>query len=190
MNIGIAITGSFCTYSQILEQIEFLISKGNNVIPIVSKEVYSTDTRFGKSNDFIKKLEEVTKNQVVHTIVEAEPLGPKNAIDVLAVAPCTGNTLAKLANGLSDDAVTMSCKAHMRNYKPLVIGLSTNDALGLNLQNIAKLMNAKNVFFIPFRQDAPNTKPKSMIAEFNLLYETILSAYENKQLQPLILGTK
>ncbi len=190
MNIGLAITGSFCTYSQILEQIKFLVEKGNNVIPIVSNEVFSIDTRFGNANEFINKLEEITKNKVVHTIVEAEPLGPKNAIDVLAIAPCTGNTLAKLANGLSDDAVTMSSKAHMRNYKPLVIGLSTNDALGLNLQNIAKLMNAKNVFFIPFRQDAPNTKPKSMIADFSLLYDTILSAIENKQIQPIILGTK
>lgn len=190
MNIGIAITGSFCTYSQIIKIIKEIKEKGNNIIPIVSKEVLLTNTRFGKASDFIKEIEELTEHKVVSNIVEAEPLGPSNSIDVLAIAPCTGNTLAKLANGLSDDAVTMSAKAHMRNYKPLVIGISTNDALGLNLQNIAKLLNAKNVFFVPFRQDSPESKPKSMIADFSMLYETILKAQKKEQIQPLVLGNK
>ncbi len=188
MNIGIAITGSFCTYSKILDEIKKLVNEGNNVIPIVSKEVYSMDTRFGQAKEFIASLKEITKNDVIHTIVDAEPLGPKGLIDVLVVAPCTGNTLAKLANGLSDDAVTMSAKAHMRNYKPLVVSISSNDALGFNLQNIAKLMTAKGVYFVPFRQDAPQQKPKSMIGDLDLLGETIALAYQNKQIQPIILG--
>lgn len=186
MNIGIAITGSFCTYSQILEQIKNLKDDGHNIIPIVSHAVYETDTRFGDAKEFIKTLEEITGNKIVHTIVEAEPLGPKNMIDVLAIAPCTGNTLSKLANGLSDDAVTMSAKAHMRNYKPLVIAISSNDALGLNMKNIATLMNAKNVYFVPFRQDDPIKKPKSLIADLSLLGKTIDEAVANKQIQPII----
>ena len=188
MNIGIAITGSFCTYSNILEQIKLLVDKGHNVVPIVSKEVFGTDTRFGKARDFLDKIEKTTGNNIIHTIVDAEPLGPNNKIDVLAVAPCTGNTLAKLANGLSDDAVTMSAKSHMRNYKPLVIAISTNDGLGLNMQNLAKLLNAKNVYFVPFRQDAPQKKPKSLIADLELLLPTIEKAQKNEQIQPIILG--
>lgn len=188
MNIGLAITGSFCTYTKILEQIEILVKEGNYVTAIVTKEVSSIDTRFGKAEDFLNKLRELTGKEIVSNIVEAEPLGPANAIDVLVIAPCTGNTLSKLANGMSDDAVTMSAKAHMRNFKPLVIGVSTNDALGLNLQNIAKLMNEKNVFFVPFRQDNPDKKPKSMVANWDLVYDTILQAKENKQIQPVILG--
>lgn len=188
MNIGLAITGSFCTYNKILEQIENITKAGHSVTAIVSNEVNSIDTRFGKAEDFLGKLKTLTGKEVVSNIVQAEPLGPSNAIDVLVVAPCTGNTLSKLANGLSDDAVTMSAKAHMRNYKPLVIGVSTNDALGLNLQNIAKLLNEKNVFFVPFGQDSPKNKPKSMVAKWDLLLDTILEAVENKQLQPVILG--
>jgi dipicolinate synthase subunit B len=188
MNIGLAVTGSFCTYEKILEQIKQLVLKGHNVIPIVSTVVSDTDTRFGTANDFLKKLKAETGNEIVSTIVQAEPLGPKGALDVLVVAPCTGNTLAKLASGISDDAVTMSAKAHMRNYKPLVIGVSTNDALGLNLQNIAKLINAKNVFFIPFGQDNSASKPKSMVAKWDKILETILLAVDGKQIQPVILG--
>lgn len=188
MNIGIAITGSFCTYSNILEQIKVLVDKGHNILPIVSKEVLSTDTRFGKAGEFLEKLENITNNKVIKNIVEAEPLGPNNMIDVLAVAPCTGNTLAKLANGISDDAVTMSAKSHMRNYKPLVIAISTNDALGLNMQNLAKLFNAKNVYFVPFRQDSPFKKPKSLISDLSLLLDTIEKANNNEQIQPIMLG--
>lgn len=188
MKIGLAITGSFCTYTKILEQIDVLLKAGHTVTAIVTKEVSEMDTRFGKAWDFLSKLKVLTGKDIVSNIVEAEPLGPANAIEVLVVAPCTGNTLSKLANGISDDAVTMSAKAHMRNYKPLVIGVSTNDALGLNLQNIAKLMNEKNVFFIPFGQDNPKNKPKSMVAKWDLLLDTIVEAKENRQIQPVILG--
>ena len=190
MNIGLGITGSFCTYKQILETAENLTKNNHNVIPIVSNAVLNMDTRFGKAEDFILKLKEITGNEIVSTIVEAEPLGPKNVIDVLAIAPCTGNTLSKLANGISDDAVTMSAKAHMRNYKPLVISVSTNDGLGLNLQNIAKLLNEKDVYFVPFRQDDPIKKPKSLISDLNLLEKTIESAVKHEQIQPLLLSSK
>ena len=186
MNIGLCITGSFCTYEKILEVTKNMIDGGHNVIPIVSYAVKNLDTRFGKAEDFISRIEKLTGNSVVSTIVQAEPLGPQNAIDVLAVAPCTGNTLAKLACGISDDAVTMSCKSHMRNYKPLVIAISTNDALGLNMKNLATLMNEKNVYFVPFGQDNPNSKPKSLIANYDLLLDTILLAEKGRQLQPVI----
>jgi len=188
MNIGLAITGSFCTYNIVFEQIEILTNSGHNVVAIVSNEVATIDTRFGKAEEYLSKLKELTGKEVVFDLVHAEPLGPSNAIDVLAIIPCTGNTLSKLANGQSDDAVTMSAKAHMRNYKPLVIGISTNDALGLNLQNVAKLMNEKNVFFVPFGQDSPKNKPKSMVAKWDLLESTILEAKDGKQIQPVILG--
>lgn len=187
MNIGVAITGSFCTCEQILAQLEKMVEAGHNVIPIVSKAVLKTDTRFGKAEDFIAKIEAICGKKVVKNIVEAEPLGPQNKIDVLAIAPCTGNTLAKLANGLSDDAVTMAAKAHMRNYKPLVIAISSNDGLGLNMQNIAKLMNEKGVYFVPFRQDSPTKKPKSLISDLDLLLDTIMLANKNEQIQPILI---
>ncbi len=188
MKIGLAITGSFCTYEKILEQIDLLIEKGHSVLPIVSSVVKNLDTRFGKADEFIKKIEEKTGKKVVCDIVGAEPLGPSNAFEVLAIAPCTGNTLSKIATGISDDAVTMATKAHMRNYKPLVIAISTNDALGLNMKNIATLLNEKNVYFVPFKQDDPIKKPKSMIADLNLLLPTIEEALKGKQIQPIILG--
>ncbi len=188
MKIGLAITGSFCTYEKILEQIDLLTMAGHTILPIVSTAVKNFDTRFGKAEDFIKKLEEKTGNKAVCDIVGAEPLGPSNAFDILAIAPCTGNTLSKIATGISDDAVTMSAKAHMRNYKPLVIAISTNDALGLNMKNIATLLNEKNVYFVPFKQDDPIKKPKSMIAELNLLIPTLEHALQGKQIQPIILG--
>ena len=187
MNIGIAITGSFCTCENILTQLEKMIKMGHNIIPIISKTVANTDTRFGTAKEFVEKVERICGKRAVRTIVEAEPLGPQNKIDVLAIAPCTGNTLAKIANGLSDDAVTMASKAHMRNYKPLVIAISTNDGLGLNMQNIAKLMNEKKVFFVPFRQDSPTKKPKSLVADLDLLLDTILLAKEGEQIQPVLI---
>ena len=187
MNIGLCITGSFCTYSRIKQTITELIEKGHNVLPIVSKAVLNTDTRFGNAKEFIDEVQSLTGHNVVANIVGAEPLGPQNAIDVLVIAPCTGNTLSKIANGISDDAVSMSAKAHMRNYKPLVIALSTNDALGLNMKNLATLMNAKNVYFVPFGQDDAVKKPKSLISNLDLLEQTIDSAIQGKQLQPVLL---
>ncbi len=188
MKIGLAITGSFCTYEKILEQVDILTSLGHTIIPIVSKAVKNLDTRFGKAENFIKELENKTQHKVVCDIIGAEPLGPSNAFEVLAIAPCTGNTLAKLATGISDDAVTMSAKAHLRNYKPLVIAISTNDALGLNLKNIATLLNEKNVYFVPFKQDDPIKKPKSMVSDLSQLLPTIELAIKGEQIQPIILG--
>lgn len=184
-NLGIAITGSFCTHQTILECIKSL-KKIYNILPIVSTTVATQNTRFGKAKDFLNKLEELTQKKIVSTIQEAETIGPNNLIDILLIAPCTGNTLSKLANGITDNAVTMVCKSHTRNNKPVIIGISTNDALGLNLKNIGLLLNSKNYFFVPFKQDNPTNKPKSLVANWNLIHETILCAEKNIQLQPLI----
>ncbi len=185
MNIGFAITGSFCTHNEIINEIKKLVEKGYNVLPIVTEKVYTTDTRFGLAKDFINNLEQITGNGVVHNIVGAEPIGPKGMIDVLVVAPCTGNTLAKLANAITDNAVTMTAKSLMRNNKPVVIGVSSNDVLGLNMKNFATLLNTKNVFFVPMRQDDPQKKPKSLIAFWQEIEETIISALKGEQLQPI-----
>lgn len=185
MNIGFGITGSFCTHNKALQEVSNLVKRGHNVIPIVSNSVLTTDTRFGKADDFLKKLEDITKNKIISTIVDAEPIGPKNLIDILVIVPCTGNTLSKLANGITDGAVTMTAKAHVRNNKPIVIAVSTNDALGFSLKNIATLMNTKNYYFVPMKQDNPEQKPKSMVALFDKLEDTILLAEQNKQIQPL-----
>lgn len=187
LNIGFGITGSFCTHEKILIEIENLVNKGHNVIPILTDKVLTTSTRFGSSEEFIKKVEKITQNKVVSNIVEAEPIGPKNLIDILVIAPTTGNTLGKLANAITDNAVTMVFKAHIRNNKPVVIGISTNDALGLNLKNIATLLNAKNIFFVPFGQDDPMKKPKSLIADYSKIEETIEFALRGEQVQPLLL---
>jgi dipicolinate synthase subunit B len=188
MNIGFGITGSFCTHKQILEEIKSLIKKGHNIIPIITEVVSKTDTRFGSAKEFIKSLEMVTGNKVVDNIVKAEPLGPKGVIDLIVVAPCTGNTLAKLANAISDNAVTMTAKSLMRNNKPVVIGVSSNDALGQNMQNLAKLMSSKNFYFVPIFQDDPQNKPKSLIAKWSLIEDTILQAKEGKQIQPVLIS--
>ena len=184
-NIGFAITGSFCTHKKILEVIKKL-SENYNIVPIVTNAVKTINTRFGDNKEFLQQLEEITKNKVVATLVDAEPLGPQNKIDVLVIAPCTGNTLAKLASGITDNAVLMTAKAHQRNNKPIVVGISTNDALGLNLKNIATLLNSKNFFFVPFFQDSPKLKPKSLVAKWELLEETIQKAIKNEQIEPLI----
>ncbi len=188
MNIGFAVTGSFCTHKRILEEITSLVNKGYNIIPIVSQVVCTTDTRFGKAQDFLASLENITGNKIIDNIVKAEPLGPKGLIDLIVIAPCTGNTLAKLANAISDNAVTMTAKSLMRNNKPVVIGVSTNDALGQNMQNLAKLMTAKNFYFVPIFQDDPINKPKSLIANWNLIEDTFLQAKDGKQIQPVLIS--
>ena len=186
MNIGFGITGSFCTHDKALEVLKKLVDSGNNVIPIVTDIVYSTDTRFGKASDLIKNLESITGNKVVNSVVTAEPLGPKNLIDILAIVPCTSNTLSKLAHAITDNAVTMTAKAIMRNNKPVVIALATNDGLGLSLPNIATLMNSKNIYFVPFKQDNYEKKPKSLMANWDLTEKTILEAIKGNQLQPVL----
>ena len=189
MNLGFGITGSFCTFERIKTEIQKLKEKGYNILPIFSYVVSSTDTRFGKAADFETEIINITGNTPVKTIVEAEPMGPNNQIDVLVIAPCTGNTLAKLAGAISDTPVTMAAKAHLRNNKPLVIAISTNDALGQNLKNIANMLNTKNVYFVPMRQDDAVKKPKSLVAEYSLIEATVQQALKGQQLQPLLINS-
>lgn len=185
-NIGIAMTGSYCTYKKTFEAIRQLKDTGANLIPIFSFNAASTDSRFGTHDDFLQLAKDLTGKEPILTIPDAEPIGPKSMLDILVIAPCTGNTLSKLANGISDTPVLMAAKSHLRNNKPLVISLSTNDALGMNLKNIGILLNTKNIYFVPFGQDNYRTKPNSMIAHVELLSDTIELAFEYKQLQPVI----
>ncbi|MEI3226795.1 MAG: dipicolinate synthase subunit B [Lachnospiraceae bacterium] len=185
-NIGIAMTGSYCTYKKTFEAIRQLKNTGANLIPIFSFNAASTDSRFGTHDDFLQLARDLTGKEPILTIPDAEPIGPKSMLDILVIAPCTGNTLSKLANGISDTPVLMAAKSHLRNNKPLVISLSTNDALGMNLKNIGILLNTKNIYFVPFGQDNYRTKPNSMIAHVELLSDTIELAFEYKQLQPVI----
>lgn len=185
-NIGFAITGSFCTFEKILQELQRLKEAQANIIPIFSTNAATMDTRFGRAADFVEKVTEITGNQPVLTIAEAEPLGPQEALDILLIAPCTGNTLGKLSNAITDTPVLMAAKAHLRNNKPLVISISSNDALGLNLENIGKLMNTKGIYFVPFGQDACMQKPKSMIAKVELILPTLEQALEGRQLQPIL----
>lgn len=185
-NIDIAMTGSYCTYKKTFEAIRQLKNTGANLIPIFSFNAASTDSRFGTHDDFLQLARDLTGKEPILTIPDAEPIGPKSMLDILVIAPCTGNTLSKLANGISDTPVLMAAKSHLRNNKPLVISLSTNDALGMNLKNIGILLNTKNIYFVPFGQDNYRTKPNSMIAHVELLSDTIELAFEYKQLQPVI----
>ena len=185
-NIGFAITGSFCTHAKVIRVLNELKEKGYEILPIVTNIVYETDTRFGLAKDFISEVEKICGRSVVKDVVNAEPIGPKNMIDVLVIAPCTGNTLSKIANAITDNAVTMVAKAHMRNNKPVVIGVSSNDALGKNAENLAKLINGKNVYFVPFGQDDYVKKPNSLICDWDKIEQTILEAEKGKQLQPIL----
>jgi dipicolinate synthase subunit B len=185
-NLGVCICGSFCTHSVVLDKLQQLKELGIRLYPVISESVQKTDTRFGKSVDFCQRVYEICERVPITTIAEAEPIGPKKELDAMLVAPCTGNTLAKLNNGTTDGAVTMACKAHLRNDRPLIIALATNDALGVNLQNIGGLIIRKNIFFVPFGQDDFIKKPMSMIAHFNDIVPTVESACMGKQLQPVI----
>ena len=184
--IGYALTGSFCTVSRSLETLKGLAER-YEILPIISETVRTTDTRFGRAEDTLKALAEICGKAPVSTIREAEPLGPRVKLDALVIAPCTGNTLAKLANGVTDTAVTMAAKAHLRNGRPLIIAVSTNDGLSQSLYSIAAMMNKKNVYFVPFGQDDPVGKPCSLVAELSLTEETVRLAIEGKQLQPVLL---
>ncbi len=185
-NIGIALTGSYCTYEKIFDSLEKLAETKANLFTIFSDHAATTSSRFGKCHDFIEKAKDITGKEPITTIPDAEPIGPQSMLDILVIAPCTGNTLSKLANGISDTPVLMAAKSHLRNNKPLVISLSTNDALGMNLKNIGILLNTKNIYFVPFGQDNYKTKPNSMIAHVELIPETIHMALQYKQLQPVI----
>ncbi|CAH8770055.1 dipicolinate synthase subunit B [Paenibacillus dendritiformis] len=186
ITVGYALTGSHCTFEEVMPQIQRFVDAGAQVIPIASNTVMTTDTRFGTSQGWQKQLKEITGNDIISTIVEAEPLGPSKLLDVMVIAPCTGNTTSKLANAMTDSPVLMAAKAQMRNQRPLVLAISTNDGLGLNAANIAKLLVAKNIYFVPFGQDNPVQKPNSLVARMDLVPETCLAALEGRQLQPLL----
>lgn len=186
MNIGYCLTGSFCTFSKSIDALQEIVKAGHNVTPIMSENAFATDTRFGKAEDIQNKLIEITGNSIIHTISQAEPIGPKKMFDVLAVTPCTSNTLAKLANGITDTSVTMAVKSHLRNSKPVVIGVSTNDALGASAKNIGYLMNFKNYYFVPFGMDDCINKPKSMVCDFSKILYTIELANEGIEIKQKI----
>ena len=183
--LGLALCGSYCTYEKLFAAAEKLSDK-YELIPIMSETAAETDTRFGAASEHIKRLMLLSGKKVVTTIAEAEPLGPATPMDALLIAPCTGNTLAKLANGITDTSVTMAAKAHMRNGRPVIIALSTNDGLSGSAENIAKLLNRKGVYFVPFRQDDPAKKPRSLQADFSLLGETVQAALRGWQIQPIL----
>lgn len=187
LTIGYGITGSFCTHARTRKEIEHLVSLGAKVVPIFSFETQNSKTRFGSGTEFVKGICELTHSEGIKTIVEAEPIGPSDYLDIMVIAPCTGNTAAKLWNGITDTPVLMAAKAHMRNQKPLVIAIATNDAMGLNFKSIGNLMSAKNIFFVPFGQDNCKGKPNSLVADFTQIPETILLALEGKQIQPVLL---
>lgn len=185
-NIGFAMTGSFCTFSKTISVLKEIVSLGANVIPIMSFNAFSLDSRFGKHEDFIKEIEGLTGNKIIHTIPDAEPIGPKKMTDIMVIAPASGNTLAKLANGITDTPVVLATKSHLRNKKNVVVAISTNDALSGSAMNIGKLLNTKYYYFVPFRQDNPITKPTSLVFDSNYLIKTIELALDDEQIQPII----
>ncbi|MBQ7741231.1 MAG: dipicolinate synthase subunit B [Eubacterium sp.] len=178
IRIGYCITGSFCTFEKSINALEKLVKDGYDVQVIMSENAYNTDTRFGTSKSFIKRIITITNKDIIHTISKAEPIGPKKLFDIIVVAPCTGNTLAKLNLGITDTAVTMAVKSHIRNNRPVLIGVSTNDALGAAAKNIGSLMNYKNYYFIPYSPDDPINKPKSLICEFDKIEQSIKNLTE------------
>ena len=183
--LGLALCGSYCTYEKLFQAAEKLADT-YDLIPIMSENAAETDTRFGTATEHIKRLMLLSGRKVVTTIAEAEPLGPARPMDALLIAPCTGNTLAKLSHGITDTAVTMAAKAHLRNGRPVIIALSTNDGLSGSAENIARLLNRKHFYFVPFRQDDPAKKPRSLQADFSLLEETVRAALQGRQLQPIL----
>ncbi|MBE6715397.1 MAG: dipicolinate synthase subunit B [Ruminococcaceae bacterium] len=186
INIGFALCGSFCTFSEVLPEMKNLADEGHNIIPIMSFNAFSTDTRFGKAQEFRSRIEDISNNKIIATINEAEPIGPKKLLDILIIEPCTGNTLAKLANGIADTPVTLAAKSHLRNSRPVLIAVSSNDALAGAAKNIGHLMNYKNVFFVPLRQDDHINKPASVVADFTKTSQAMYKALENIQMQPLL----
>lgn len=186
MKVGLAITGSFCTFDKMEKEIKILADQGADLYPIFSTTVQTTDSRFGNTEEYIKRISDIAGHKPILRIEEAEPIGPKDYLDILLIAPCTGNTMAKLAHGITDSPVLMAAKAHLRNSRPLVLSLSTNDALGINFKNVGELFNAKNIYFVPFGQDDPMKKPNSMIAHTKLIPDTLEWALDGKQIQPVI----
>ncbi len=187
LKIGFILTGSFCTFNKVIPVIKELKEMGADILPIMSYNAYNLDTKFGKASDFINEIELITEKKTIHTIQGAEPIGPKGLTDIMIIAPCTGNTIAKLANDIIDTPATMAAKSHLRNNKPLVIAISTNNGLSGNAENIGKLLNRKNYYFVPFKQDNPITKPRSLVFDFSYIPKTIEYALKGEQISPILL---
>lgn len=184
--VGFALCGSFCTFKRVIPIIKELTEE-YDIIPIMSYNAYGTDTRFGSACGFVDEIESICGRKTIATLTEAEPIGPKKLLDALIIEPCTGNTLAKLAAGIADTPVTLAAKSHLRNARPLIIAVSTNDALAGAAKNIGSLLNYKNIFFVPYRQDDPDGKPTSIVADFSKTGDTLINALSGKQIQPIVL---
>jgi len=185
--VGFVLTGSFCTFSKTIPKIKELKKLGADIVPIMSYNSYDLDTKFGKAKDFIKEIEEITKRNIIHNIQEAEPIGPKHLTDIMIVAPASGNTMSKLACDIIDTPATMAVKSHLRNNLPVVIAPSTNNGLGANLVSIGKLINRKNYYFVPFRQDNPITKPRSIVFDPEYIIKTVEKALDGEQIEPILI---
>ena len=186
VKIGFAFTGSFCTFAKVIPELSKIAAEGADILPIISEATDSFDTKFGRAEEWKSKIEAISGKKLIKSIVEAEPIGPKALLDILVVAPCTGNTLGKLANGITDSTVTMACKAHRRNGRPILLALATNDGLGANARNIGILLNSKNVYFVPFGQDDPQKKGNSLMADFGQIVPSIQEALAGRQIQPVL----
>lgn len=186
LRVGFAFTGSFCTFKEVVVQVQALVDAGADVTPIMSYNSYQTDTRFGTAQGFIDQLEAITGHSVLHSINQVEPIGPKKLFDLMIIAPCTGNSLAKLANGVIDTPAVLACKSHLRNGRPVLIAVSTNDGLAQAAQNIGRLLNTKHIFFVPFGQDSATQKPTSLVAHMDAIPEAAEYALKEEQMQPLL----
>ncbi len=186
-HIGLALTGSHCTLENIFPELEKMVQTGAEIYPIMSPAVQTTDTRFGTAEGWLTKIKKITGREPWRSIVEVEPIGPQKLLDLLLIAPCTGNTMAKLANGVTDSVVLMAAKAQLRNCRPVVIAISTNDGLGLNAKNLAILLNTRHIYLVPFGQDDPRQKPSSLMAREDLIIPTLLEALQGKQIQPVLI---
>lgn len=186
-NIGFCLTGSFCTFKNTILQMKELVKEEANILPIMSFNAYNINSKFGTSQQFIEEIEDITGKEIIHKIEDAEPIGPKHMTDVMIIAPCSGNTLAKLSNGIVDTPVLMAAKSHLRNGNPLVIAVSTNDGLANSAENIGRLLNRENYYFVPFRQDNPITKPRSIVFDPKYIKKTLEYALEREQIQPILL---
>lgn len=185
--IGFTLTGSFCTFQKVIPKMKEIKKLGAEIIPIMSFNSYNLDTKFGKAKDFIEEIENISGKEIIHTIQEAEPIGPKKMTDIMIIAPCSGNTMAKLACDIIDTPATMAAKSHLRNNRPLVIAPSTNNGLSGNAENIGKLLNRKNYYFVPFRQDNPITKPRSIVFDAEYIIKTIEYALDGEQISPILI---
>ena len=185
--IGFILTGSFCTFQKVIPKMKEIKKLGAKIIPIMSFNSYNLDTKFGKAKDFIEEIEEITEKKIIHTIQDAEPIGPKKMTDIMIIAPCSGNTMAKLACDIIDTPAVMAAKSHLRNNRPLVIAPSTNNGLSGNAENIGKLLNRKNYYFVPFRQDNPITKPRSIVFDSEYIIKTLEYALEGEQISPILI---